>query len=176
MKFPDGYLGPPLLASFSRYACGQNMIGAVGNAGTGAWPAANRAIYIPLAIPFYYPVNRAWIAVQASAGNIDIGVYSEQGARIWHSGSTVVAGTTTLQFITPSPTFILPPGSYYLAAVCSTTTTATFGRWNTGIGASHQMAGTLQQASALPLPDPMTPVTLTTTFMPMFGLSWTTGF
>jgi hypothetical protein len=114
---------------------------------------ANTAIFIPFHLPFPYPVKRLfWVNGTAVSGNVDIGLYSGEGKRLYSAGSTAQAGTSATQFVTPSPAFILPSDVYYMGFVADNTTGQCFRRSNlTGLSAGLS-GGMLQQASAFPLP------------------------
>lgn len=143
-----------------------------GTPGLAAWPAANRALYVPIAVPWHYPVKRMFISIGASAGNIDLGIYNWNKTKVWSAGSTAMAGTNVNQFINTAD-IVLAPGWYYLAAVCSTITTATFGRSNTMSAATMKANGYCEEASALPLPTTMTIASVTTNYIALFGITRT---
>src|SRR5690349_8145597 len=90
-----------------------------------AWPAANRALYFPCIVSAPCTVYKLAVYVGASAGNVDMGLYDEQGAKIRtaadDNGGTApaMAGTSTLQVFDITDQNI-NPGIYYLAFVCST--------------------------------------------------------
>lgn len=84
-----------------------------------AWPAAQRAIYIPVSVvsPF--------VAIQmlvrngtAVAGTIDAGIYAADGTLLVHAGASTMTGVTTIQALSITET-TLAPGLYYLALTCS---------------------------------------------------------
>lgn len=177
-EFPDGIVLPLHIASFSRHSVGPMMgIFAPGNTQSGGWPTNNKAIFVPFALPWPYPVQRMFCVNGGTVtGTIDLGIYSESGVRIWHAGSTTQAGASSRQYITPSPVFILPPGAYYFAMSASTAG-ASVHKWNIGT-TNERMIGLLQQLTAHPLPATMTGVTVTTTnFVPNIGITRTeSGF
>lgn len=109
-----------------------------------AWPAANRAIYCQVVIEFPVTVKQLAISVAASAGNIDLGLLNEAGTLLTSKGSTLMAGTNTLQVLDVAD-YACVPGVYFLAAVCSTITTATFNRTTANVNALVA-AGVQQEA------------------------------
>lgn len=152
------------------------------NPGSMTWPAANRALYVPLHLPWDYPVRRVWWYNGSSitSVNMDLGIYTLAGKQIYHTGSTAQAGSASAsQYVTPSPTFWLPAGSYYLALACSSSTA---NRGGSGTSASfdvhlERISGMMIEDSALPLPATMTPAQIGNIFVAFFGITrTTTGF
>ncbi len=97
---------------------------------TGAvWPAANRALFTAIYIEHQCVAKRLAVVVTTQAGNLDLGIYDETGARIVAKGTTATAaaGTQILDITsgvtgTASPT--LSPGTYFLGMGCSSGTAA----------------------------------------------------
>lgn len=147
----------------------------VGDPGTSAWPAANLALYIPIVLPYAYPAKRVWWVNGATAsGNVDLGVYSSAGTRLFSTGATAQAGTNAPQYVTVD--WLVQPGEYYLALSLSSST-GTVQRSVIIPTAFERVLGGLQQATAHPLPSSMTPAALGQAFWPLFGLTrTTTGF
>lgn len=85
-----------------------------------AWPAANQAIYIPVSIPFYFPVARVfWVNGSTVTGNKDFGIYTWDGAKIYSTGSTAESGASAVQYVSVSGGLVLAPGSYFFGISCS---------------------------------------------------------
>jgi hypothetical protein len=143
-------LPPRFLSTNSQYAAVYDeMANAITGVNASGVFQANIATWIPLHLPFAYPVKRVfWVNAGTVAGNVNVGLYTAQGKRFWLSGSTAMAGASQLQYVTPSPTFILPPGLYYIAFVADGNT-GTHWRlpWQDG-----RRIGVLQQSSAFALP------------------------
>lgn len=117
--------------------------------------AANDAYFYPFTLSEPFTVVKAgWINGATVNGNVDIGVYSENGTKIWSSGSTAQSGTSAGQAVTPTA-FTLPPGKYYMA-ISSDSATATFLAMSGGEVA--RAMGILIQ-SVFPLPSTMGSVT-----------------
>lgn len=113
---------------------------------------ANSAVYIPMSVPWPYPVNRVWWVNGSTIGNnVDFGIYTPSGNKIFSTGSTAQSGTSVPQFVTPGTPFLLDPGNYYFAYACSGTTSTAFGTALSTAGQSA-MCGLYSQATALPLP------------------------
>lgn len=149
-----------------------------GAASSVAWPAANRAYYIPFQLWSPFPVRRIfWANGTVVSGNVDAGIFaSEPGngaavTRLYSTGSTAQAGTSVLQSVAPTA-FILPVGAYYLTLAMDNTT-ATAIRWSSGISVSTMLA-TAQQSTAFPLPASGTLARITTSFIPLVGITSST--
>lgn len=132
-----------------------------------AFPASNDAIFIPVYLQNTVLIQRLFSINGATAsGNIDVGIYSEDGARIVSSGSTAQAGTSSPQFYNITDV-TLGPGRYYLA-VAMNNTTGTLFRASTGI-TKLQALGMAKQATAFALPDSATFATVTAAYFPLIG-------
>lgn len=84
--------------------------------------AANDAYYIPFQIDAPFTVRSVGVHISTtSSGNIDVGIYSENGTKIWSAGSTAMGTANLFQLWTPTA-FTLAPGRYYMAVGCSNTT------------------------------------------------------
>lgn len=133
---------------------------------------ANLASYVPLNLPFDYPVNRVYWGNGSTLGsNVTMGIFDSNGRRIYTTGSTAQSGTSTLQFVAPGTTFVLPAGAYYLAVSCDGTTSRMSG--NTTAVLQQQQVGCLQQASNFALADPATFATPTVALYPVIGVTRT---
>jgi hypothetical protein len=136
---------------------------------TTVW-TAGRAIYIPIKIPWPYPVKRMFIFNGGSvAGNVDLGLYTRNGTKVFSTGSFAQVGVTTMQYVNFS--YLVSPGSYYLALAFSGV--ATIQRAQFALVTNARMAGLLQQDSAFPLPASMTPAVYTLGGIYMFGMTLT---
>jgi hypothetical protein len=134
-----------------------------------AWPAANRAIFIPFRISqALVPVNAFHLNGATASGSIDVGIYSADGTRLCSTGSTVQAGTNAVQTIAlTSPT--LQPGLYYLAmAASATTVTSVACTTNVNV---LRILGMAQMATAFALPTTATYVALASSFLPSVGVT-----
>jgi hypothetical protein len=115
-----------------------------------AWPTANLAIFIPVEIPYPYPLRyMAWLNGATVSGNADIGLYDSEGNRLVSSGSVAQASANAIQVQTLTTT-LLKVGLYYMALAVDNTT-ATFSRWIPGV--EHlRVSGVRQASSAFVLP------------------------
>ncbi len=171
--WPELEVASPLfIHTYSKYSLGYEIrtAGAAAVA-TVTW-VANAAVFIPFSIPWPYPVRRLfWINGSTASSNVDIGIYSEAGARIYSKGSTAQSGASVVQYVTPATPFVLPVGRYYFAWNCDGTTSRAFG---TGLTAAQmKFLGMLQQAvGAITLPSPATFATVSTVpAVPVCGIT-----
>jgi len=136
---------------------------------SGAWPAAGRAIYVPLFLPFEYPVKRVfWVNGASVTGTADLGIYRDDFSRVFALGGAAQSGANSVQYT--SVNLLLEPGAYYLAL--SLSNTAAMFRHALAV-LNMREAGCLQEDSAEPLPSTMTPAQLASAYWPLFGLTRT---
>jgi hypothetical protein len=55
-----------------------------------------------------------------------MGIYGEDGSRIYSTGSVAQSGTAAIQYVTLTPEIVLPPGRYYYAWACDGTTSRAY--------------------------------------------------
>lgn len=186
MDFPNfNESATPLhIGSYSRYSGLWDTTPITGNIQGGSsqtWLAANKAVYIPLYLPYWYTVQRVWWwnGSSVTSVNNDLGVYAADGTRMYSTGSTAQSGASVLQYVTVSTPFRLSPGRYFLALAISSVTA---NRGGTGGSANTltrlRQAGVMEEASALPLPATATFAAVTATQpTPQFGITrLATGF
>lgn len=139
-----------LLSAMAAMRARQSFI----SGGALTW-VADLAMFIPVTLPWHYPVERVfWANGGTITSNVDFGIYAEDGTRIYSTGEVAQAGATDLQFVTPADPFLLPPGAYYFALACDGTTSRLNG--STSVNTNWmRLAGVLQQAAASPLPANM---------------------
>jgi hypothetical protein len=126
-----------------------------------AWPASNRAYYVPVSIFSTVTVVKMFVINGGTAsGNIDVGIYDAGGARLVSIGSTAQSGTSAIQEFNITDT-TLNPGLYYLACAMDNTT-GTLEVWNPAAGIIHAF-GICEQASAFALPSSATFGAITST-------------
>lgn len=178
--FPVPATTTPLLLNTALAVMNGQLRGAVAlaNPGSLAWGAANTALYTPFSLSYPYLVNRAfWCNGSAVVSNMEIGIYSAGGAKLYSSGTVVQAGASALQYVTLATPLLLAPGRYYLALTCSGTTNAILG-WTAVTANLGRMLGLYQQAVAPgSLPAAWTPASWALIGLPIMGLTrTTTGF
>lgn len=169
---------PCLIPSTSIYGVASisAALGVASAPGSAVWPAANRAIVVPLALPFDYSIARAYVVNGAAvSGNFDIGIYDTTFARLGSTGATAQSGTNTVQFATLA--LDLVAGSYYMALAFDNGVGTTF-RISAVVVQWLNDVGMLQQASAYPLPNPLpSPAVPASAYIPVFGITRTaSGF
>ena len=153
-----------VLSPASPQSIGRDLSGMGISAATAGWPAANRAIFMPITI--YNPITVVKMFIEngaSTSGNIDVGIYDSDGAIIVSSGSTAQSGVSATQEFDITDT-LLNPGLYYLAAAMDNTT-GTVLRWGLS-GAVARGIGVAQMASAFPLPSTATFAALASSFIP----------
>ena len=174
MDFPTVHRTPRLIHSWMSYfpIADSHAMGLSPTASSVAWPLANRALYVPFTLPFDYPVLRVfWVNGATTTGNGDLGIYTEDGSRIYSTGSIARTTTSGPQFTTVATPFWLGAGiPYYIALSINATTTAMLGNI-TVTAVFARLLGMLEQASALPLPATMTGVAPTGAGYPLVGFS-----
>lgn len=142
-----------------------------GPVASAVWPAANRALYLPIVVEAPITIFQLALLNGAVAGEVDCGIYSYPGTgtsatRLASNGKVAMSGENKLQFFNIADQ-TLQPGVYYLGSVCSTVTTATFRRANPGIG-TLQCCGVVQQALAeAKLPETATFAKAETAYAPL---------
>jgi hypothetical protein len=152
--FPQdgGGVLPLHLSSLSQWGIGHEVRVVGGGVSPGAivW-TANQAVYMPIAIPWSYPVRRVWWVngSTVTSTNVDFGIYSLGGKKIFSTGSTTQVGASLPQYVTPATPFVLAAGSYYFAWVCDNTTAR---GWGLAPASAGSLCGCQSQATALPLP------------------------
>lgn len=142
---------------------------AVLNYAAAAFPAANRAIYIPFTKDRIDTVKQMFWENGAVAGTTDVGIYDVYGNRLVSSGATTNAGTIQVVNITDTE---LPPGVYYMAILASTVTTQTY--WSAAVNLNTLRACGLQQQAvgAATLPNPATFAAVASAYLPFVGISF----
>jgi len=167
MDWPrTNWVVPTVISTASRESIGQNFVRS--NPGSGTWPANNRALFVPIVLPGPVRVKRLFAVNGAAAsGNIDMGLYRQDGVKIITAGSTMQTGTNQPQFFNITDTD-LAPGRYYLAIALSSTVGTNY-RWNFPLGLM-QLTGLAQMASAFALPDPITFTQAANAYMPWCGM------
>jgi len=170
---------PVAITTYNRWSVGP--IAANGFSGgsptSSAWPANNRALYVPFQIDFEYRIKRFfWLNGSAVAGNIDMGIYDILGNKLASTGSTAQSGTSATQIANATAEILLAPGSYYMAMAASSTSMRI--QASAGAGASVlRVNGLMQEDSALPLPATFTPAAGAFAIYPLMGFTWTeSGF
>lgn len=120
---------------------------------------AKMVAYCPMMVIRPYPVSRVFWANggTTTSTNVDAGIYTADGTRLYNTGSTAMSGAGAIQYATPATPFILAPGLYYFAWTCDNTTSR--GRAFGGTANAGRVIGLLQETTgSFGLPATMTPV------------------
>lgn len=172
--FPLAYSLSPIGATVhsGHPACGTCNAAeySVANYAAAAWPAANRAIFIPFWMDQYSTAKQMFWENGGAAGTTDVGIYDANFALLVNLTATANAGTVQIGNITDT---LLTPGIYYMAALASTVTTQTYWSVATPGIPALRMSGMFQQAvGAATLPNPAVPAALTSAYLPFIGISF----
>lgn len=161
-----------IITPYSRESVGPTTRNWIPTQASGAWPSANLGLFFPFVIPDRrsFASLRAGVGNGASVtGNVDIGVYDRNFAKLASTGAVAMSGGATVQDLADL-ILTLGPGLYYLGMSCSSASTNIY--MTTGYpGGSLAAVGCFQMASAHPLPTTVTPAVYAQTVVPLFGIS-----
>jgi hypothetical protein len=139
-----------------------------------AWPVANTAVFVPFMVYQPFIARTIFIISATPSGNLDMGVYDDQQNRLASLGSTVAAGTNTLQTGSLGPV-TLNPGQYYMALNFDNAVSTLNGMTITGTGTLSTMGCYIQAVGAVTLPNPATfaspGASSTVRFVPCIGIT-----
>lgn len=177
----EALYSPPMLARpgevtinpWSYQSIGTSLYAQLlGNPAAAAWPAAGLVIFVPFWIPEATTFTKIAFGVGVAAGNVDAGIYAEDGTRSVSVGTTAAAGSSVIQTLDITDTS-LARGRYYMALVADTVTTLTIYRSAPAAGIP-QSFGLLEQAGVtLPLSTGASPATFakyTRAFVPLVAV------
>ena len=144
------------------------------------WPSANLAIGYPFSVLNPSTALQMWCFNGATAaGNLDMGIYNDDGTKLVTKGSTAQAGTSDIQLLNITDT-ALAPGTRYWAVLGSDSATATFFRQTGSLNIGQIkatgvrcMAGGM---SAGALISTLTWATLSSNYLPDFGVVLASDF
>jgi hypothetical protein len=101
-------------------------------------------------------------------GNFDIGIYAQDLTLIVSSGAVAQAGINARQTVNIAATY-LGPGLFYMALVFDNVVAQV---WRCPYLAPRiSMIGAAEMAAAYPLPNPAVLVSITSSFLPIFGFT-----
>lgn len=108
---------PPFISTLSKYSALWQGSQAFGNsyslAATVTW-VAFLIQYIPIYLPWAYPVKRIfWQNGASTGGQCDIGIMNFEGKRLYSCGPVAQSGASAPQYT--SLDLLLMPGTYYIA-------------------------------------------------------------
>lgn len=171
-------LGPPspiMLSTFNLASIGMDVgAAAMAAPASAALGTANLARGFPFLLPEPATVAKVWWYNGATAnGNVDVGIYSEDGRLLMSVGSTAQGTASVLQEAVPTGTLTLGRGKFYMALATSSTT-ATFFTVGGSVASNLQLlkgAGCFQAASAFALPSTIAFAALAAALVPICGFS-----
>lgn len=146
---------PPVInLADSRSGSAPGVIMTRSSTNTGAaWPAINRAIYVPFEVQAFCVAYQIGFQVAIQSGNLDVGIYDVLGNRLVSKGSTAVA-VAGAQVVDITDTTLVP--GVYFFGMCVDNTTASISS-SSVTALVLQSVGVQQQAvGAVTLPDPAT--------------------
>src|SRR5215471_7342956 len=127
---------------------GQLLLALHASCTSAVWSTANTAVYSPITVQAPFLAQKIGISVGTQSGNLDVGLYTEQGVRLVSMGSTAV-GAAGMQVLDIADTW-LNAGSYFLAMNCDNVTAAFLQQTQQPL---FRVCGILQQAvGAVALP------------------------
>lgn len=158
-----------VITPFSSEAMGEEIAAIDDGLASLAWVTGNRAVYFSFGLAEAAVVKKAfWENGTVVSGNCCAAICDDSFVRKVTTGSTAQAGTSVPQVVDVTDT-LLAPGRYWLA-FSHDDTTGTLMRANP-IAQNMHALGIFEEASAFPIPDPITPATPTMGYIPVFGFT-----
>lgn len=138
------------------------------------YPAANVGVFVPFTIPEATTFTKMfWGNGAAVAGNIDVGLFQEDGTLIVSIGSTAQAGTTNIQVVDITDT-TLGRGRYYIGMTSDTSGATQKVLASAPSAVIAQCLGLLQDSACAPplstSANPATFVAYAQAFVPLVGV------
>lgn len=175
--FPTQVVMPTHISVYSQFSAAASYPALVGGGAAGSsqpWPTANRGLYLPIFLPAPFLVASFFCLNGTTAtGNIDMGLYTYDGALIVSKGSTAQSGTSAVQILSVTATLVAP-GRYYMAISASSSSATFIAR--TPVVTLQQRLGILEAATQLPLATAPTFATPTMARLPYFGMASLTTY
>lgn len=167
--FPDPQISVSTQSINGINAFGTFYSGTIGT-NSGAYPTANMAFFSPFRITQPLTFSTMYVFNGGTvSGNIDVGVYSNDGTRIVSKGGTAQTGGSTIQTFTVTTTE-LDSGLFYFALSMDNTTGIVY-HYAPAQAAFLNFVGVAQMASAYPLPATATFASNTNAYAPAMGLT-----
>lgn len=143
------------------------------NATTHSWPSGGVAIFVPFFLQQHMYVNGLyWMNGTTVAGNMDMGIFDQDGNRIFSLGPVLQSGTSARQMNIVSPPIHLWAGLYYMGMVAETGSAAVMSDLNAlSTGTMIQFFGMAQAPTSYPLPLAPGLATMQQDFIPVFGIT-----
>ena len=145
------------------------VVSVLGQRSSQGFGAAPYSVFMPFRISRMYKFSSMFIYNgSVTSGNIDLGVFSEDGTLLVSTGSTAQGAVATVQKISVSET-ILTTGLYYMGLSCDNTSSKFYSQ-NSGIQ-FNVLIGAAEMANQFPLPANITFATYSNNWVPMMGLT-----
>ena len=163
----------PAVVAHSSVGVGAWLMGpAVTALASGAWPTASLALLFPFSITTQLTAQSAcWCNGTVVSGNVDAGIYNEDGTRVISVGGVAQAGISATQQANFSAPTAIAAGSYFFALVLDNIT-GTVNKFGPGAGVLSA-CGVQQAAAAYPLPASVTLAAPANNFLPA---GWAAAF
>ena len=146
-----GFPAPSTISHASPAVGAYGLLSTVSALSSVAWPTASLAILVPFSVPVAGTVYSAiWTNGAAVSGNVDAGVYNEDGTLLASVGGVAQAGINVNQQAAFTAPTAIPSGSYFFALVLDNIT-GTIDRYSPGVNVLIA-EGVRQAAAAYPLP------------------------
>ena len=172
---PAAFPSAPVIGPTSKESMGHNLSALLFQSGfaSAIWPAANRGIGYPFMLTEHRTLLQMYVHNgTVVSGNLDAGVFREDGTKVVAMGATAQAGTSALQLLNVTDT-VLQPWTQYYAWLAIDNITATTLRVSGGVSlAQTMMGGVVQMASAYSagLVATVTAAAVDTLYLPDFGM------
>lgn len=170
--WPTPFLATPseAISPWSESASVGDMLLPIAGVSAGvstAWPAANRAIFIPFRISRMYTITQAVVGCGSVAGgNFDVGVYDTAGNKLTSSGAT--ARTANVEVVANFTDVTLGPGVYYMAMAADGTNNYT--ALSPAQAGLVKAMGIKEAGTSYTLPSTVTYATVSSAFIPSFAI------
>lgn len=138
---------------------------------SGAYPAANLALYVPIYLAEPATIYETWVATGTltTSNATEIGVYTTGGTRLFTTATTVATASDVVNS-SGMTDYVLDAGTYYLAFGCDGTRAFIASSAAAGL---YQSFGCLEQTglTGANLPSTATFAAYTRAYLPVFGLN-----
>lgn len=162
------------ITPYSLEAIGPSLAyhGMISSSASATWPSANYGIFYPFKLQQPATLYQFYVSNGATAsGNLDIGLYLDDGSAVVRRGSTAQAGTSAVQLLDVTDTLLSPGVRYWVGlAMDGTLGTCLRQTGNTNVG-QLRACGVRGMASAFSsgLVATVTFAALNQNFLPHFG-------
>jgi hypothetical protein len=148
---------------------GSSVLKGLMNFSSQVWAlGANKILYIPVLLEQSMQITEVWWQNGTTvSGNVDCGVYTDNGIRLGNAGTTVQAGISAVQSVSTS--FLAPRGVLYMALAVSSGTATFYALAD--VGHPDWIGFMLEQSAAPPLPTSAIFATAAGGYLPAFGFT-----